>query len=292
MRGAGLGASEQSRSPAGWKLNDFQAAAPMMKYLGSRCFQVIPGLPKWLCFKSIAQKKWSKSKWLWLKSVNPTLKKQKKNMDGFRSEKWQWLHLCFITKDTPSLQVPGAAWESAQNLAIVSEWSFLGTAWTSQAKRSNLDLKMGTPWHTPIGSGNCCLDWLVVYPPFSDKLKKKSGVVKASRNSRGQSALGYHELHPFSHRHCGDLPGFRIAAGGLRSRWPVHCPSINSGWWLTYPSEKYIKIWVRQLGRIIPYIVEKHKMFETTNQLGFKRQTLRMKWYISKLGTPTAPIKK
>ena len=41
------------------------------------------------------------------------------------------------------------------------------------------------------------------------------------------------------------------------------CPSINSGWWLTYPSEKYES----QLGRIIPYIMETQKMFETTNQI-------------------------
>ena len=40
------------------------------------------------------------------------------------------------------------------------------------------------------------------------------------------------------------------------------CPSINSGWWLTYPSEKYES----QLGRIIPYIMETQTMFETTNQ--------------------------
>ena len=51
--------------------------------------------------------------------------------------------------------------------------------------------------------------------------EKKSGVVKASKKTPSESALGYHELHPFSHSHCGDLPGFRRAAGGLRSRWPV-----------------------------------------------------------------------
>jgi hypothetical protein len=35
----------------------------------------------------------------------------------------------------------------------------------------------------------------------------------------------------------------------------------ESGWWLTYPSEKYLS-----MGRIIPYIMENKKMYETTNQ--------------------------
>jgi hypothetical protein len=49
------------------------------------------------------------------------------------------------------------------------------------------------------------------------------------------------------------------------------------------------KIWVRQLGR--SNIVEKQAMFETTNQLGFKRQTLRMKWWYLKIGYPNRPHK-
>jgi len=48
------------------------------------------------------------------------------------------------------------------------------------------------------------------------------------------------------------------------------CPSINSGWWLTYPSEKYES----QLGRIIPYIMETQKMFETTTLYRFVRRAV------------------
>ena len=37
----------------------------------------------------------------------------------------------------------------------------------------------------------------------------------------------------------------------------------NTGWWYTYPSEKYES----QLGRIIPYIMENNTYFQTTNQI-------------------------
>ena len=59
-----------------------------------------------------------------------------------------------------------------------------------------------------------------------------------------------------------DLPSSRLL------RVPMGTTNMTlSGWWLTYPSEKYES--QLEFGIIIPNICKKIKMFQTTNQLLF-----------------------
>ena len=58
--------------------------------------------------------------------------------------------------------------------------------------------------------------------------------------------------------------------GSLRLRhltrtYQTHATSAATGWWLTYPSEKW---WTSSIGMIINYsqYMETYKMFQTTNQ--------------------------
>ena len=67
------------------------------------------------------------------------------------------------------------------------------------------------------------------------------------------------------------------------SHWLIICSScdlIPSGWWYTYPSEKYES----QLGWLFPIIWE--KMFQTTNQPQYLICDVRMGWSLNITGTP------
>ena len=108
-----------------------------------------------------------------------------KKIDGFRSKRWQWLHL--QTSSPRSCLRIGT--ESCHRLWMELPWI--------------------RKWAHPRWIWQWFVTGLVVSPHLFGPQKYQ------------KSALGKTSNSTLSARHDGDFPGFRRALGGLRSAWPV-----------------------------------------------------------------------